>query len=153
MLVCYAGNMDGLKKLLLLVFPFIMFFVIASPVFAGNPNLLRSNNCTFEGAGAKDKVVTIDCVPVLFVNIIYWLLVFSATVALFFIIFGGIKLLTSGGDPKGVEGARKTITWAVVGLVVIFLSFMIVNMVADLTGIKCSYNLNGTRFSWCTSNT
>jgi hypothetical protein len=38
-------------------------------------------------------------------------------VAVIFIIVGGIRLITSAGSSKAIEGARKTITYAVVGLV------------------------------------
>lgn len=85
-----------------------------------------------------NRILTFDCVPVLIANVIYLLLVFAGSVALFFIIFAGIKFLTSQGDPKQVEGARKTLTWAIAGLVLILLSFAIVNVIAQVTGVPLS---------------
>ena len=84
-----------------------------------------------------DGVPTLKCVPVVFQNIISAALVFAGIVALFFIIVSGIKMIASGGDPKGVEGARKTMTFAIIGLVIILMSFFIINMISYITGVTC----------------
>ncbi len=84
------------------------------------------DKCSYEVTNSAgdvvDRIVTLDCILVLFQNIILWALIFAGTVALLMIIVSGIKLITSGGDPKSVEGAIKTLTFAVVGLVLILLS-------------------------------
>lgn len=82
-------------------------------------------------------VATLQCIPVVFSNIITFALIASGIVALIFIIYSGFKLVTSGGDQKKVEGARKTLTWAIIGLVLILLSFFIVNIVGYVTGVDC----------------
>jgi hypothetical protein len=85
----------------------------------------------------KDGVATLACIGPLFQNILGVLLSFAGVVALFFIILGGFKFITSGGDPKQVEGARQTLTYAIIGLVVILLSFFIINLIAETTGATC----------------
>lgn len=82
-------------------------------------------------------VATLNCVGPLFKNVIDALLAFAGVAALFLIIFSGIKFITSGGDPKQVEGARKTLTYAIMGLLVIFLSFFIINLISQTTGVSC----------------
>ena len=52
------------------------------------------------------------------------------------IILGGFKWLTSGGDPKAVESARNTITYAILGLVLIIIAWFILKFIADFTGIE-----------------
>lgn len=88
-------------------------------------------DCVVKGAA------TLDCIGPLFRNIIDWLLAFGATAAVFFIIFSGIRLITSGGDAKTVDEARKGLAFAVLGLILIFLSFLIINLVSTITGAKC----------------
>lgn len=83
------------------------------------------------------QAVTLKCIIPLFMNVINALLAFSGTVAVFFIIFSGIKFITSGGDAKQVEGARKTLTFAVIGLLVILLSYLIINLISGVTGASC----------------
>lgn len=82
-------------------------------------------------------ILTLDCIPPLVANLILWALIFAGTVALIFIIFSGIKFITSGGDPKQTEGARKTLTFAIAGLVLILLSFAILRFIADITNLGC----------------
>lgn len=54
--------------------------------------------------------------------------------ALIFLILGGIQWITSGGDKTGVENARKTIIYAIVGLVVIIFSLVIIRIVGTIVG-------------------
>jgi hypothetical protein len=58
-----------------------------------------------------------------------------AGIALFIMLLvGGFRYITAGGDPKGVEGARKTLTYAVSGIVLIALSFLILRFIEQFTG-------------------
>jgi hypothetical protein len=45
------------------------------------------------------------------------------------IIIGGLKYITSGGDSSNVTGAKNTILYAVVGLVVVAMAQFIVRFV------------------------
>lgn len=82
-------------------------------------------------------VATLDCLPTLFQNIVGWILIFAGVIALFLIILSGIKFTTSGGDPKQIDEARKTLTYAIIGLIVVLLSFTIINFISYVTGIDC----------------
>lgn len=98
------------------------------------------DRCTVEfvnNKGLKDSILTFKCIPTYFYNLISWALIFAGVVSLLLIIVGGFKLMFSGGDPKQTESARKTITWSVIGLILILLSFAIVKFVAAVTGIDC----------------
>lgn len=68
-------------------------------------------------------------------NVIIAILVISAVVALIFLIWGGFKWITSGGDKTKVEAARNTIIAAVVGLIVAFLAYFILSVVLGIFGI------------------
>lgn len=49
--------------------------------------------------------------------------------AVIMLIIGGIKYVISGGDAKKVTDAKNTVLYAIIGLVVAFLAFAIVNFV------------------------
>lgn len=51
---------------------------------------------------------------------------------LVFFLLGGFKWMLSQGDKKQVEEAQKTITFAVVGLIVVFLAMLIINLIGYL---------------------
>lgn len=46
-----------------------------------------------------------------------------------FVIVGGVQYMTSAGDTSKVEKAKKTILYAVIGLIVCALAFLIVQFV------------------------
>ncbi len=68
---------------------------------------------------------------------VFNLLTFAVVVgALIFILYGGILWVTSQGDKGKIDHARRTITYAIVGLVVMILAFVIVQTVGMLLGIS-----------------
>lgn len=48
-------------------------------------------------------------------------------VAVIFIVVGGVHYMTSAGDPGKIEKAKKTILYAVIGLIICALAFAITN--------------------------
>jgi uncharacterized metal-binding protein len=46
-----------------------------------------------------------------------------------FFIWGGISWITSGGDKQKLEQAHKKVTFAILGLILVFLAFFIINFV------------------------
>lgn len=68
--------------------------------------------------------------------LITYLFIGASLLALAFLIFGGIRWITSGGDKHGIENARKTIIFAVIGLAVVFSAYLIVNIVGRLFGVN-----------------
>lgn len=68
--------------------------------------------------------------------IVTFLLIAVAIIALFFLIYGGLRWVTSGGDKGKVDDARKTVIAAIVGLVIAFLSFFILQVVLSFFGLS-----------------
>lgn len=52
-------------------------------------------------------------------------------IAIIMIIIGGLKYITSGGDPNSVNGAKNTILYAAIGLVIVALAQFIVRFVIE----------------------
>ncbi len=75
-------------------------------------------------------------------KVIALLFILAVVVALGFLIWGGIKWILSGGDKAGVEAARNTIVAAVVGLVIVFLSYFILNFITQFFLNKTLTNLS-----------
>lgn len=53
-----------------------------------------------------------------------------------FLIFGGVRWLTSGGDPKAVEEAQRTITNAIIGLTIIVAAWLLARIIETIFGIS-----------------
>jgi TRAP-type C4-dicarboxylate transport system permease small subunit len=62
--------------------------------------------------------------------------IFSTLAVLIFLIYGGFKWVTSGGDKTKTEEARGTITAAIVGLAIIALAFIVVRLLEAFFGIS-----------------
>ena len=52
-------------------------------------------------------------------------------IAVIMLIWGGIRYVLSGGDSKKVTDAKNTVLYAIIGLVISFLAFAIVNFVIN----------------------
>lgn len=84
-----------------------------------------------------EKIASLDCVPIVFENLVRAALMFAGVIALIFIILSGIKMITSGGDPKAIGAAKQTLTFAIIGLVIILFSFLIISTIGYITGTQC----------------
>ncbi len=51
------------------------------------------------------------------------------------LIMGGFRFITAGGDPKAIESAKKTLTYAIMGIVLVALSFLILRFISTFTGV------------------
>jgi len=63
------------------------------------------------------------------VNVLLYIL---GAISVIVLIIGGILYVISGGNSSSVAKAKNTITYAIVGLIVSFLAYAIVNWVVDL---------------------
>lgn len=71
-------------------------------------------------------------------NVVTILLIIAVVISLFYLVFGGIKWVTSGGDKAKVESARNHIIAAIIGLVISFLAFFILSVVLSFFGMNLS---------------
>ncbi len=62
------------------------------------------------------------------------ILVFGAVISFLMIVWGGIQYIMSAGDPKGVDGAKKRITYAIIGLAVSFTALVIMRILGTILG-------------------
>lgn len=84
----------------------------------------------------ENGVATLACIPIIITNIINAALAFAGLAALILIIYAAFQYTTSKGDQAKIDSAKKTLTYAIMGLVVIFLSFFIVTLISQITGVK-----------------
>ena len=73
--------------------------------------------------------------PVIATTLIRLVLVIVALIAFGFLIVGGVKWITSGGDKEATAGAQKTITAALVGLLIVFAAWAIAQLVSVFFGV------------------
>ncbi len=65
-------------------------------------------------------------------TIINYMLAFAGLIAVIFLIWGGFQYITAGGNEETAEKGKGTVVNAIIGLVIIGLSYVIVNVVIGL---------------------
>lgn len=119
-------NKKNLKKSLFVIFVGLSFLFIILPIVAKAQN---------EASGAQFK----SCVNIAFSEgvdawaliqcysdkIFSFLAALASTLSLVAIIYAGFLYLTSGGNPEKVKTANNAIRGAIVGLVIVALSFAV----------------------------
>ncbi len=93
------------------------------PVVYAQGELRRGLNAA-QRVGLPDEEL-----PDLILRIINWSLTLAAVIALGFIVYGGFRYIISRGEERDVENAKNTITYAVIGLVVLGIAALLVNFV------------------------
>lgn len=91
---------------------------------------------TFFGSGKQISSLTnIGDFVSLFVKSAF---VLAGVAILFFFIIAGINMIAAAGenDPQKAEAAKKTMTSAVIGFVVVFAAYWIVQLIGQFTGLK-----------------
>lgn len=84
-------------------------------------NILDGSNATGQ-AGGNNLQENIALV----VNVLLFLI---GAIAVIVIVIGGIKYVTSDGDPGKIKSAKDTILYAIVGIVIALLAYALVNFV------------------------
>jgi hypothetical protein len=131
-----------------IIFLFVVF--CAAPQL--NPAFASFTAGCPSGAGiGVNTVWTLDCVFPLVANFVSLALTLAGIVAMFLIIYSGIKFMLSSGDPKQLEGARNTLIYAILGLLLVFFSFGIVLFISNLTGVACLNPMKSLSFTTCGS--
>lgn len=109
------------------------------PVYAQGP--LWDNRCL---GGPNNDVATLQGFECIFERV---LTVASSLAGIAFavmIVVGGFKLILAGGEKQGLESAKKTFTYAFIGLALVILSWLILLLIQEFTGIKVTeFNIPG----------
>ena len=81
------------------------------------------------------KGLPTGALPSLIARIVQVALLLVGVIALAFIVYGGFRYIMSRGDEREVETAKNTITYAVIGIIVIGLAYAIVTFVVGALGV------------------
>ena len=104
-----------------------------------NDNLCTGVNAASGGTGGCTAANPNDSLKNIASKIVNLLSVIVGIVSVIMIIYGGFKYITSGGDSGNVSGAKNTLVYAIVGLIIVALAQFIVHYVLSTAA---STNLN-----------
>jgi hypothetical protein len=111
-------------KLLEIIFVVALTFAPLAVSYAALPNLncneLNGLNCSTNTASGMIKLV------------INWMLGLAGLISVLFLIIGGFWYITSAGNEETAEKGKGTAINAIIGIVIIIMSWVIVNVVSNL---------------------
>lgn len=97
----------------------------STDVHADTKSEIRKGVKAVGGSSGSNKK-SVDSYFKTIVNVVLYIV---AAVSVVVIIYGGFRYIVSNGDSTKIQGAKNTILYAVVGLIVAMLAFAIINFV------------------------
>jgi hypothetical protein len=92
--------------------------------------------CEVKGREGCNKNSTEGNLRGLFSTIVNILLFIVGAVAVIMLVIGGLKYVTSNGDQSAITSAKQTILYAIIGIVVAFLAYAMVNFVVTQLSVN-----------------
>jgi hypothetical protein len=122
-----------MKRISVLIATIATYFSLANFAFAN----IQVDPCPATGTGGGfQNLCNLRVGGGLFQTLITSAFIVASLIALAFLIYGGIRWITSGGDKSAVESARNIIVAALVGLVITFLAYLIITFVFNFFGLN-----------------
>lgn len=124
--------MQSLKKILLtfilsLSFIFVMFAPVLAAPAPADPNVVKLDNPLTSGTSVSSiiRVVIKSALGII------------GALTLLMLVWGGFQWLTSAGNPEKVKMGTQTMVWAIIGVVLVFASYLLLSTFTNyLTGGK-----------------
>ncbi len=104
----------------------LLFFFFALPAFAALYPVPNPGGNNF---------ATLDNLNLIFANVVSVVSTFIGFAFLIMLIRGGVGYMTAQGDPKALASARASITWAIVGFIVVLAAFAIISLIAGFVSL------------------
>ena len=119
------------KKLVFIISALVAYPLLALPVYA-----IGADPCT-GGNPIMDSLckLTGDNIGIIIQNVVVFIIVIAVIIALIYLLYGGIKWVTSKGEKTEVEAARNHITAAITGLIIVFLAIFIITIILSFFGL------------------
>ena len=123
-------------KFKIMLVTLLAFFSVVSfaPVYAQNTAVCDGAQAANASVNCTDKKLSDNAFGNIIRSVVDILSVVVGAVSVIMIIIGGFRYVVSNGDSNGISGAKNTILYAIIGLVVVLFAQVIVRFV--ISGVK-----------------
>jgi hypothetical protein len=139
-----------ISKIKMILVIFTVFSLFAAPAIVSADSIQNelacgTNQAAFSSAGCTTNITNgnaVNSVGTLIsevIDIFSWLV---GGISVIMIIYGGFRYVTSGGNDSSISGAKNTIIYALIGLVIVALAQVIVHFVLS-KAFSVSSSANG----------
>lgn len=135
---------NQMKSIIVSIASLIIFLSLSSISYAQlgpnpagkNANTINIGNQVQNGQFGVPAPAGSSIIGTLVKNVISLFFVFGGIATLLYFVWGAFDWIVSGGDKEKVAGARKKMTNAIIGLVLLALSYFIVGLVGEVVGFN-----------------
>lgn len=115
--------------------------LLAVPFLAGAQSAVSTGlqSSQLQGIFGTGGLNGASSVSDLIARVIEILLMFGGVIAVVFVVIGGYWYVTSAGNEEQAEKGRKTLLNAIIGVVLIVLSYVIINVIVNLVSSTSGY--------------
>lgn len=89
--------------------------------------LQKAAGLKFESAGSIGSIIS-AAIP--------YILAIAGIILLLNLLWGGISLMLTRGDPKAIEAAKAKITTSLIGFIIVFVAYWIVQIAATILDLQ-----------------
>jgi hypothetical protein len=122
-------------KLFFSLFLLSLIFITVTAVNAAG--ILPSESVAGASCGSSNcGNYSVNDFLVLLINISNWILGIVGSVALLFFVYGGFTFILSAGNEKNVEKGKQILMNSIIGLVIVFASYTLIQFSMSLLGVS-----------------
>lgn len=99
------------------------------------PIYLFSNTSALAAANTVPDNVQLSDLTIVFANVTSVISALAGFTLLIVLIRGGISYMTAQGDPKALAQARNSLTWGVIGFIVILAAYTIISIIVGYVSV------------------
>lgn len=133
-----------MKRLLLTLTGFVLLAAFVTMAVYPESALAMGVQSGVESAKADDQPADLFGTSGVFTTISNVLLFIVGAIAVIMLIIGGLRYVVSGGDSSQVQGAKNTILYALIGVIIAILAYAAVNFVVSTFVDGGSEGMNGS---------
>ncbi|MEI7452365.1 MAG: pilin [Candidatus Falkowbacteria bacterium] len=117
----------------------LFFFLAASNAMAQSGGIIPDGGKKQTGNYELNDFVRLG------LNVSQWILGITGSLALLFFVYGGFTFLISAGDSSKVDEGKKIISGAIIGLILVFSSYMIIQFAMKTLGVEWKGTTNALK--------
>ncbi|GEM_PF-894669 len=123
-----------MKNISLIIFLSLLFLVKVKTAFAQNVDSVIG---TIKPPDAVAKIgFGADGLTNFISRAIELIYIVAGIIFVFMVIISALQWIMSGGDKEAIGNARNRLTYAIIGIVVLSLAFVIIRVIGEITGFK-----------------
>ncbi len=118
----------------------VLFFV---PSVVDAAGLINTSGCEVPGADTGGQCRNIELLLIQAISLIEYLFGIIGTLAFAMFIYGGLKMILAFGSEDKFGEGKEAMVNAVIGMIIAFSAYILVNFVLDVLGVKNDFRAVG----------